>query len=68
MDSLRLSVDALTLLKPRGGGRDPLADAYPVGRDVVAPLEWRTELPGAPDLVGNLRQRLLDESRRRRTP
>ena len=33
----------LERLKPRGKGPDPLADRYPLGRDVVAPIEWRSE-------------------------
>lgn len=57
----------LERLQPRGHGPDPLAERYPLGRDVVAPLEWRTADPlEAPDLVGNLRQRLLDEARKRK--
>lgn len=55
----------LERLQPRGHGPDPLANRYPLGRDVVAPIEWRGGGDG-PDLVGNLRQRLLDEARRRR--
>lgn len=58
----------LERLKPRGKGPDPLADRYPLGRDVVAPIEWRSEQGANPDPVGNLRQRLLDEARRRRLP
>lgn len=53
-------------LQPRGHGEDPLADRYPLGRDVVEAIEWRGGEAG-PDLVGDLRQRLLDEARRRRT-
>lgn len=56
-DSLRMSVDGLSLLKARGGGPDPLADAYPLGRDVVEAIEWRGR-EQAPDLIGKLREEL----------
>lgn len=40
-------------IQPRGRGPDPLAGLYPLGRDVVAPIEWRGGGAG-PDLVGDL--------------
>lgn len=49
----------LERLQPRGHGKDPLAEAYPLGRDVVEAIEWRDRAE-APDLVGELRRQLLE--------
>lgn len=54
-------MDALTRLKPRGHGEDPLADRYPLGRDVVEAVEWRGRAE-APDLIGKLREQLKGDS------
>lgn len=59
-DSLRLSVDTLERLQPRGEGPDPLAERFPVGRDVVAPIEV-TGTPSAPDLRAKLLRQLRGE-------
>lgn len=50
-------------LQPRGHGPDPLAEAFPVGRDVVAPLQvtGQTGLPTPTDLLAKLRKQLEKE-------
>lgn len=58
----------LERLKPRGHGPDPLADAYPVGRDVVLAIEWRAGPMESPDLLGKLRRQLLEEVKARKKP
>jgi hypothetical protein len=47
-------------LQPRGHGPDPMAEAYPVGRDVVQPLQI-TRSHAAPDLIHDLQERLRKE-------
>lgn len=47
-------------MQPHGGGPDPLAERFPVGRDVVAPLEV-TNTPSAPDLRAKLLRQLRGE-------
>lgn len=56
-DSLRLVADRMEQLQARGGGPDPLADAFPLGRDVVEAIEWQGRAT-APDLIGKLREQL----------
>ena len=51
----------LERIKPRGGGEDPLADRYPLGRDVVEAVEWHGRVQ-APDLIGKLREQLKGDS------
>lgn len=61
-DSLRLVQDSMERLQPRGPGPDPLAERYPVGRDVVAPLEV-SGTPSAPDLRAKLLRQLRGQLR-----
>lgn len=59
-DSLRMVQDRMEQLQPRGGGEDPLAERFPVGGDVVAPLEV-TGGGEAPDLRAKLLRQLRGE-------
>lgn len=65
MDSLRLVRESMERLQSRGHGPDPLAEAFPAGRDAVEAVEWRGRTT-APGLVGDLRAQLLAEARKRR--
>ena len=60
-DSLRLVQDSMERLQSRGHGPDPLAEAYPLGRDAVEAVEWRGRTT-----AGDLRAQLLAEARKRR--
>lgn len=61
MDSLRLVRESMERLQSRGHGPDPLAEAYPLGRDAVEAVEWRGRTT-----AGDLRAQLLAEARKRR--
>lgn len=60
MDSLRIVRDSMERLQPRGKGPDPLAEAFPMGRDVVESVEWRGRST-APDLIHDLQEQLEKE-------